>query len=61
MTHLMIRAALQDDLEILWDFLAIAAYEPDATVAKAYQVSPSTSPSGAVPVISGWSRSRMAR
>jgi len=34
MTDLVIRAALQDDLEILWDFLAIAAYEPDATAAK---------------------------
>ena len=35
MTDLMIRAALQDDLEILWDFLAIAAYEPDAAAARA--------------------------
>src|SRR5437899_4639225 len=30
-----IRAATQDDLGILWDFLAIAAYEPDADAARA--------------------------
>ena len=29
------RPATQDDLTILWDFLAIAAYEPDADTAKA--------------------------
>ena len=29
------RQATQDDLTILWDFLAIAAYEPDADAAKA--------------------------
>ena len=28
------RPATQDDLTILWDFLAIAAYEPDADTAK---------------------------
>jgi ribosomal protein S18 acetylase RimI-like enzyme len=31
----MIRLAVQDDLEVLWDFLAMAAYEPDAEAAKA--------------------------
>ncbi len=61
MTDLMIRAALQDDLEILWGFLAIAAYEPDANVAKAVPGVAKYLPAGAVPVISGWSRSRMAR
>jgi len=30
-----IRQATQDDLDLLWDFLAIAAYEPDAAAAKA--------------------------
>jgi ribosomal protein S18 acetylase RimI-like enzyme len=33
--RLTIRLAVQDDLEVLWDFLAIAAYEPDAEAAKA--------------------------
>jgi ribosomal protein S18 acetylase RimI-like enzyme len=32
---LVIRPAVQDDLEVLWDFLAMAAYEPDAEAAKA--------------------------
>ena len=35
MPDLVIRPAVQDDLEILWDFLAMAAYEPDAEAAKA--------------------------
>src|SRR5947209_11216883 len=35
MPDLVIRPALQDDLEVLWDFLAMAAYEPDAEAAKA--------------------------
>src|SRR5437879_13788243 len=35
MPDLVIRPAVQDDLEALWDFLAMAAYEPDAEVAKA--------------------------
>jgi len=26
---------MQDDLEVLWDFLAMAAYEPNAEAAKA--------------------------
>jgi ribosomal protein S18 acetylase RimI-like enzyme len=30
-----IRPATQDDLDLLWDFLAIAAYEPDSAAAKA--------------------------
>jgi len=35
---LIIRPALQDDLEALWKFLVIAAYEPDAKAAKAVPV-----------------------
>jgi len=35
MPDLVIRPAVQDDLEILWDFLAMAAYEPHAEAAKA--------------------------
>ena len=35
MRDLVIRPAVQDDLEVLWDFLAMAAYEPDAEAAKA--------------------------
>ena len=35
MPDLVIRPAVQDDLEVLWDFLAVAAYEPDAKAAKA--------------------------
>jgi len=31
----VIRPAVQDDLEVLWNFLAMAAYEPDAEAAKA--------------------------
>lgn len=34
----IIRPARQDDLEALWKFLAIAAYEPDAKAAKAVPV-----------------------
>jgi ribosomal protein S18 acetylase RimI-like enzyme len=34
-TGLRIRSASQHDLGILWDFLAIAAYEPDVDAAKA--------------------------
>ena len=34
-TEIRSRPATQDDLSILWDFLAIAAYEPDADTAKA--------------------------
>src|SRR5262249_43861581 len=30
MPDLVIRPAVQDDIETLWDFLAMAAYEPDA-------------------------------
>src|SRR5438874_3050313 len=33
-TGIRSRPATQDDLPILWDFLAIAAYEPDADTAK---------------------------
>jgi ribosomal protein S18 acetylase RimI-like enzyme len=35
MPDLVIRPAVQDDIEALWDFLAMAAYEPDAEAAKA--------------------------
>ena len=35
MSDLVIRPAVQGDLELLWDFLAIAAYEIDAEAAKA--------------------------
>ena len=35
MPDLVTRPAIQDDLEVLWDFLAMAAYEPDAEAAKA--------------------------
>jgi GNAT superfamily N-acetyltransferase len=38
MPSLLIRAARQDDLDILWGFLAIAAYEPDIAAAKAMPV-----------------------
>jgi ribosomal protein S18 acetylase RimI-like enzyme len=34
-TEVTIRPARPDDLEILWDYLAMAAYEPDAAAAKA--------------------------
>jgi ribosomal protein S18 acetylase RimI-like enzyme len=32
--EIVIRPAVQDDLEILWEFLAMAAYEQDAAAAK---------------------------
>ena len=35
MPDLVIRPAVQDDLDVLWDFLAMAAYEPYAAAAKA--------------------------
>jgi ribosomal protein S18 acetylase RimI-like enzyme len=35
MPDLVIRPAAQDDLEALWNFLAMAAYEPEAEAAKA--------------------------
>src|SRR5690348_15475020 len=35
MPDLVIRPAAQDDFEVLWDFLAMAADEPDAEAAKA--------------------------
>ena len=35
MPDLVIRPAVQNDLEVLWNFLAMAAYEPDAEAAKA--------------------------
>jgi len=34
-TAILIRPATQDDLDILWRFLAIAAYEPNIGAAKA--------------------------
>ena len=50
MADIVIRPAVQDDLEILWDFLAIAAYEPDAVAAK-------TMPSVAA-YLAGWQRTQ---
>jgi ribosomal protein S18 acetylase RimI-like enzyme len=35
MTNIVIRPAGPEDLELLWEFLAMAAYEPDAAAAKA--------------------------
>ena len=35
MLDMVIRPAREEDLEDLWDFLAMAAYEPDAAAAKA--------------------------
>ena len=35
MLDLVIRPAVQHDIEALWDFLAMAAYEPDAEAAQA--------------------------
>jgi ribosomal protein S18 acetylase RimI-like enzyme len=35
MPRLELRAATQDDLDLLWRFMAIAAYEPDAASARA--------------------------
>jgi ribosomal protein S18 acetylase RimI-like enzyme len=48
MADLVIRPAGQDDLEVLWDFLAIAAYEPDAAAAKAVP--------GVAAYLAGWRR-----
>jgi len=44
-----IRTATQNDLDILWDFLAIAAYEPNADAAKAVPF--------AAAHLAGWQRS----
>ena len=33
MPDLVIRPAVQDDIEVLWNCLAMAAYEPDAKAA----------------------------
>lgn len=38
MTTLTIRPACQQDLDLLWEFLAIAAYEPDADAARTVPV-----------------------
>ena len=35
MADLVIRPAIADDRQVLWDFLAMAAYEPNAAAAKA--------------------------
>jgi len=48
MPDLVIRPAVQDDLEVLWDFLAMAAYEPDAEAAKAIP--------GVAKYLVGWQR-----
>ena len=49
MPDLVIRPAVQDDGETLWDFLAMAAYEPDAEAAKAV--------SDVAKYLVGWQRS----
>lgn len=36
---MIIRPARQDDLELLWEFLAMAAYEPSAAAAQSIRVS----------------------
>jgi hypothetical protein len=38
MDDIAIRCAVRSDRDVLWDFLAIAAYEPDAGAAKAVPV-----------------------
>lgn len=48
MPDLVIRPAVQDDLEVLWNFLALAAYEPDAEAAKAIP--------GVAKYLVGWQR-----
>jgi ribosomal protein S18 acetylase RimI-like enzyme len=48
MLDLVIRPAVQGDFELLWDFLAMAAYEPDVEAAKA-------APSAAKYLV-GWQR-----
>ena len=48
MPDLVIRPAFQDDLNVLWDFLAMAAYEPDAEAAKAVP--------GVAEYLDGWQR-----
>ena len=49
MPSLSIRSARQDDLDVLWTFLAIAAYEPDIAKAKATPV--------VAAYLAGWRRS----
>jgi ribosomal protein S18 acetylase RimI-like enzyme len=48
MSDLMIRPAVQADLEVLWGFLAMAADEPDAETAKAIP--------GVAKYLVGWQR-----
>ena len=48
MPDLVIRPAVQNDLEALWDFLAMAVYEPDAQAAKAIP--------GVAKYLVGWQR-----
>ena len=48
MLDLVMRPAVQDDLDVLWDFLAMAAYEPDAAAAKALP--------GVAKYLAGWQR-----
>ena len=48
MPDLVIRPAVQDDIEALWDFLAMAAYEPDAEAARAVP--------GVAKYLVGWQR-----
>jgi ribosomal protein S18 acetylase RimI-like enzyme len=48
-TEILIRSATRHDLGVLWDFLAIAAYEADASAAKAVPF--------AAAHLAGWQRS----
>lgn len=48
MPDLVIRPAVQDDLCVLWEFLAMAAYAPDAEAAKAVP--------GVAKYLVGWQR-----
>ena len=48
MPDLVIRPAVPDDLAVLWDFLTMAAYEPDAEAVKAVP--------GVAKYLAGWQR-----
>ena len=61
MPDLVIRPAVQDDLEVLWDFLAMAAYEPDGEAARAVPSVAKYIVAGGDPGISGSSPNRTAK
>jgi ribosomal protein S18 acetylase RimI-like enzyme len=50
MTDIVTRPAVPEDLELLWEFLAMAAYEPDAAAAKAVPM--------VTTFLDGWQRPR---